>query len=748
MFENYFSVFTIIAIIGVFFFCFFAKKKEKKDWVYGVCFIVILTLGTVLYSSALVYSNDEEVVFSPFFVVLRSLSISLSSFGGFFDVSAGAKLAKENYLFQAAVIVHFSAAMFLTCFVVVKLFGKNVINAIRVYLISWGRKYIVIGCNGQAEIFISNLNRKQKRHTTVIIQPDQIDKKRELMDCGCAVVTVKEEKTGHDDIFNAFSGALRRAGAFRCKHETRVISMSEHDDINILTARILTDYITGLINPEKANGHITLTEEQEEKIAKEKLDARIMYSFLERTEHFAFVENALGKVRFFNLHEIRARKFLWENPITKLIPSHWVDTRKAKLKTGGEGGMKAYKIGNIFVGFGSTNRAILKTSIINDQLPNVNYNALVITKDAKKQEMQFRNSAAGLFDEIEDGKIIKRGAEIKPNPEGKIYLESPSERNNIVFREADALSVELYSLIIREIEGCPARNGEHAVPPCDYATVIIALGDNRLSIETALELRQKLYEADLLFARDGNIEYNRVRLFVKIDEKTVLANERILNNDEDGNNCKIEIFGADEEVLTEEYIINEKLDILARNIANRYEGNTELATAANEWNTCTQFQRESCRYAAMAIRVKLNLLGLDLSESGSGESGKTIPDDEFHTRYGTNAAFDLRAERKRLERLLRLARDNEKSGKGIQEELLALKVKDEIIDLAERNNVDFADTPRNNLAQLEHQRWNTFYLTNDWTKLPKEKIGVGRTGRQDGAARQHAVLLRFMVWQN
>jgi len=724
MHEDLFGIVTIVAITTVFFFCLFAKKKEGKDWIYTVYFVIALLSGTALYSFAIIYNNDANTVFSPFFVMLRSLSLSISAFGGSFKGAEAAELAKENHIYHAAVIVHFFACMFLTFLAVVKLFGQNAINTIRVYMISWGKKYIVIGCGGQVATFLKNLDRKQRRHTTVIIQQDQMDKKSELMDSGYAVVTVKDGEPGKKGISEAFFNALKRAGAFCCKYETRIISMAEQDEINLLIARIITDYITGLINPEKANGKITLTEEQEERIARVKLDARIMYSFLERAEHFAFVENALGKVRFFNLHEIRARKFLWENPITKLIPPCWIDTEKAKLKTGG-----AYKIGNIFVGFGSASRAILKTSIINNQLLNVDYNALVITKDAKEHEMRFRNSAAGLFDDIENGKIIKRGAEIKPNPEGTVYLESPSERNNIVFREADALSMELYDLIIREIGG--------------YTTIIIALGDDRLSIETALEIRQKIYEADLLFGRDGNVEYRRVRIFVKINEDTVYADEKILNNGGGGIKCKIEIFGTDEEVLTEDYIVNEKLDTLARNIANRYEGNAETATAANEWNTCTQLQRESCRYVAMAIRVKLNLLGLDLSEHSSGKDDRPDLDDVFRTRYGTNTAFDLRAERKKLEKTLKLARDDETSGKGIQDEILSLKVKDEIIDLAERNNGDFADTPRNNLANLEHQRWNSFYLANDWTKLPRAKIGVGRSGRQDGAAKQHACITTF-----
>jgi len=732
MFKDIYGILAIVAIVFVFFFNFIAKKKEGKDWIYAIYFVVTLFTGAVLYSFALIYNKDADTLFSPFFIILKSFSYSLKTFSGDFSVSLFSKLAKENKFYYTAVIIHYIAAVFLTFLVVVKYFGKNFINKIRVFIISWFNKYIVIGCDGQAGIFLKNLSFKQKRKTTVIIKSAQIDKKKELIDKGYAVVTLKEIKGGIKNADKEYSRALKRAGAMRCKFKTKVISMSEQDEINLLVAKIMTDYIIGLVRPEKKNDRITLTKEQEIKTSKINMDVRIMYSFLERAEHFSYIENALGKIRFFNPYEIRARKFLWDNPITKLIPFHWIDTEKARLKS-------AYKISNIFVGFGSTNKAIFKKSIINNQLLNNNYNALIICKDAKKQKKSFKNSAIGLFDTMKNGIIIKRGAEIMPNPDGNVYLKSPSEQNRIVFEKADALSIELYDLIINEIRGNTAQKNTMSIPS-DYTSIIISLGENRLSIETALELRQKLYESDLLIGKTDNREYQRVRIFVKIDDDTILSDKKILNSAVDDITCKIETFGMEEEIMTEEYIIDEKLDTLAKNIANRYEGNVETVTVASEWNTCAQLHRESNRNAAMAIRVKLNLLGFDL-KYGSKPNLDCV--DMFNVRYGTNAAFNLRAERKILEKDIALARENEEKGTAIPENILGLKIKDEIIDLVERKNGDFVDNARNNLAILEHQRWNAFHLASDWTKLPKEKIGAGRSGRQNVAAKQHACITTF-----
>jgi hypothetical protein len=657
------------------------------------------------------------------YVVFKSISLTLSSFGGNFHTNVISGIVQSNSFLKFVYLMHYIFSMVLTFLVVIKLFGKNVINEVRVYLISRGKKYIVTGFGSNAKIFLGNIGVKQRQRTIVILEPGQKELKKDLMFLGYAVVVIKEEvdkESGRKDVYKAAKLALIKAGAMRCSHQTNIISMSENDETNLLIAKILTEFVVDEINLNVNSGRIKLTGDQEEKLSKIKLDARIMYKLLERAEHFSFIENALGRVRFFNPHEIMARKFIWDNPITKLIPFHWIDTEKARLKNN-------YKINNIFVGFDLTNKAILKASIINNQLLGVDYNAAVICDNAKKLEKQFKIYTTGLFDEIENGKVIKRGAELKPNPDGKAYFESPQEINSIVFKDANVLSADFFDIVINEVK------------LCNYATVIIALGDDKLGIETALELRQKLYEADLLTGKE-DYEYQRIKIFVKITEETVFSNEDIVNRNAAEMKNKIIVFGADSEILNHEYIINEKLDILAKNMANRYEGNVESATAANEWNTCTQFQRESNRSSTASIRTKLNLMGLDVTDEREPGSDYS---DAFRKQYGTGAAFTLRGERKKLEREIKLAREEEKKGRNIPEKLLTLKVKDEIVDLCERKDGDFADVARNNLARMEHQRWNAFYLANDWTKLPREKTGAGRNGRQNGLAKQHACITTF-----
>jgi len=610
--------------------------------------------------------------------------------------------------------MHYIAAIILTSLIVIKVFGKNVINRFRVFINSVRRKYIVIGASGQAEIFLKSFDYKKRRRTTVILESGQKDMKEDLMSKDFAVVVIKDSEEKQQkrkgnkkkDIVKETYDALKLAGFHHKKSETKIISMSENDEINLLVAKIVTDYIAGIVKPaKKDDGRIKLSSDQENKLGTIKLSAHIMYETFDRTEHFSFIEYALGRVRFFNPYEVRARKFMLENPITSLIPASWINTEKARLYNAEDDGDKTKNIGNIFIGYGYTNQHILKKSICNYQLLGTDYNALIVDKDAKKLKNQFRNSAPGLFNEKdENGKITNYGSELKPNPDRSVYYPNPEENYNIHFTDLDVFSSDFYNRIVQEISGL------------DFASVIISLGNDKLSIETALELRQKLYERKLLKENAGGIEYDRVRIFVKIIKESVLTDGKLLN-DKNDIDSEIITFGANDEILSEDYIIHEKLDALAKRIANGYWENAgrddQKTNIVTKWDALTEFKRDSNRYAAMSIRTKLNLLGFELKDNAGGETNKEIVE-AYKAVYGIAVSEKQRAKKN--------------SGK--------------FIDFVERDDDDnIIDNARNNLARLEHQRWNTLHLVSGWTKLAIEEV-TAKT-RQDEKAKQHACITTF-----
>jgi hypothetical protein len=711
----------MVAVVVVFSFYFLVKRKEGKDWIYAIYFVTILVIGTVLYALGLSYKGDPDIIFSPLFIIAKSIGLSLKSSALDFGASSVSKLAQDNAIFALAILVHFVAANILTSLIAIKLFGKGIENSIRIFYNNlFCSKYIVIGASQQTEVFLQNLNYKKRKPTTVVLEAKHKDKKKDLLLKGFMVVVIGDDEESklkrkananiEKDITKETQKALKAAGFHCCRHKTQIISMSEDDELNLLVAKIVTDYIKGIVVPTKnKNGRMNeLTSEQKEKLVVHKIYAHIMYNALNRTEHFAYAEYALGRVRFFNHYEIRARRFMLENPITSLIPKAWVNTEKARLyDVSDEGHHRSYRIGNFFIGYGNTNQHLLKKSICNYQLLGTDYNALIVdrnTKDrnAKDLEKQFRNLAPGLFNKTENGENVS-GSELNPN---SAYYQNPKEDYHIVFADLNVLSSDFYNKIITEINGVDGKSGY------DFASIIISLGTDKFSIETALELRQKLYERKLLKGKIGEEEYDRVRIFVKILKNSVLTDDRLLNDEKDINN-KIIVFGASDEILNEDYIMEENLDFIAKNIANDYGNIAGCETnIVTKWDTLTEFKRDSNRYAAMSIRTKLNLLGFELEKDADRTDDNIIK--AYEAAYGTATS--------------KKQRDEKASGK--------------YVDFAERDATgEILDNARNNLARLEHQRWNTVHLVSGWTKL--EIAEVTANSRQDEKAKQHACITTF-----
>jgi hypothetical protein len=220
-----------------------------------------------------------------------------------------------------------------------------------------------------------------------------------------------------------------------------------------------------------------------------------------------------------------------------------------------------------------------------------------------------------------------------------------------------------------------------------------------------MELRQRAYE-------DG-IAAEKLRIFVKARNHAAMVSEDVINAEymKSGAYIRIEVFGFEDEIFTVDRIVNEDMDILAKHIAENYS-----ADAANEypasWNKLINHERDSNRYAALSIRAKLNLMGFDLTYD---ETGETCQDEDvlkgFAESYGLERALKLRKEKAYLEY-------PERTAQG--------KIMDSI---------------RNNLARLEHQRWNSYYLVNGW--MPLDKSLVTAKQRKDQRARKHACVTTF-----
>ncbi|MDR0878117.1 MAG: hypothetical protein LBN21_08700, partial [Treponema sp.] len=446
-------------------------------------------------------------------------------------------------------------------------------------------------------------------------------------------------------------GILEKAGFFDSK-ETTLIAISDDDVENLEIARTITEHLSTLQDKDREEMHFS---------------ARIMYTNIERVEHFKFSEDAGGKIQFFNPYEITACSFLSDNPITKFIPSGRIDTETARLK--GD-----FDFLHVFIGFGKTNRELLKQSIATNQVLGMDYHALVIDKDIKDSQNTFINQCRGIF-EAAGGRDSEK------------YYPAPDEKYKIDFIECNALSKEMYDTVIKYVKDA------------DASAVIVSLGNVQLNAETAMEFRQRCYGERI---KEG------INIFIRAKGLSPIVADDVLNGDAE---IRIEPFGFEDSILTLAHIENRDMDILAKHIAVSYadtgikEQPEKMEELINlKWCKIGNFKRESNLSAALSIRIKLNMLGFDLVYNKPEIEDAS---EEFKLAYGFEKAQKLR-EAEAIER--------DANGK-------------------------IENTVRNNLARLEHQRWNAFHLVKGWMPLPKNMVRAD--SRQNERTKEHACITTF-----
>ncbi|MFP3041417.1 NAD-binding protein [Treponema primitia] len=552
-------------------------------------------------------------------------------------------LSVGNLLYGIAYILCYLAAVICTVLFAVHLFFKNLWNTLSLFFLRHSSKktWIIAGKGIHQETLLNSLTPEQKGSTIIIPNENNEEVKKEYIDRGFLVINGK---------FGI--GILKKAGFLNSK-ETILIAISDDDVENLEIARTITEYLNAPSDNAGEKLHFS---------------AHIMYTNIERVEHFKFSENAGGKIQFFNPYEITVRSFLFDNPITKFIPLERIDTEKARLKDD-------FDFLHVFIGFGKINREFLKQSIAANQVLGIDYHALVIDKDIKDSQSTFMNQCRGIFS----------GGEEWDNEK---YFPAPREKYRIDFMECSAFSKKMYDTIINRVKDAGS------------SSVVVALGNVQLSAEIAMEFRQRCYEESI---KEG------IAIFIHAKYFSPIIAEDVLNGDAE---IKIEPFGFEDAILTLDHIENRDMDILAKHIAVNYAGagTKEPAEKMDElinlkWCKIGNFKRESNLSAALSIRIKLNMMNLDLvyDKPEMQDAGE-----EFRRVYGFEQAQKLRAAEV-------LERDADGS---------------------------IVDTTRNNLARLEHQRWNAFHFVKGWIPMPKDMVR-GKNLRQSERTKEHACLTTF-----
>lgn len=677
---NLISVLVILVIVGTIFYT--IKKGGRFDKNAAGFVIPVVLCGIILHITTIIYNNKfTDQPEGVFIALIHSIFCTLKIFTLRIDIVCIQRTVNDYFLFGLASAFVYISAAFSTISIIFNLLLKSLINTIMIKRNSRKDRVILIGNSEYMKMLVEDIKNNHKTKITVITDSKDEILRREWYNNDIAVLsnTLSEE-------------VLNSAGTFSLRNKVDVVCLFENDEDNLDAGILICDYMLKKIENtsdtvlknrliKQLNLSSTKVLTKEEIFSRLDFSCSIMYKDLDREEHFRFADKMLGKVRFFNLYDLVARKFIMENPITAQLPSDYIDTNTAKIK-----GKKT--IYNLFVGFNNTNKQMLIKNICNNQMTGQDFNAEIFDSDLKDREQDFRYIAAGIFGETETDKT-------------KHYIESPVEANNIKFSEINVSSKDFY---------------DYAAKLCtesDYCQIIISLDNENESIETALRLRQVINEVGKL---------SETGIFVKTKSKKIAAKAKLFNEDFDRSGM-ITFFGNEDEIFTYDVIVNEKLDEVAKKLFNtvtgrRYRNSREASEA---WNSMSVLTRELYRFSAFGIRVKLNLIGLDIEKTES----EWLSEQDYFSIYYEN--------------------DNERR---LKEEFSY----DAGVEIFSRDVYGFISaTKRNNLARLEQLRQSVVHLVNGWTKMPIEKLRLSNSPqantpyfiRSDEKVKQNAIITTF-----
>lgn len=210
----------------------------------------------------------------------------------------------------------------------------------------------------------------------------------------------------------------------------------------------------------------------------------------------------------------------------------------------------------------------------------------------------------------------------------------------------------------------------------DINYITVALDEDRFNIETAFEIKRL---ADRK-AVDSSHELPAIAVHVRDNKELV----RFPQLDENNRFENVTVFGLLGDIFTEDIVIHEQMDLMARAINTQYgTSNPQYAVA---WNRLDSFARESNRAAAMHIKTKLKLSGLRMINSAELGDGCRV-----------------------------------------------IRTRDELAEY-------LGDIRIENLARCEHLRWNAFHFASGWMGW-KPEAASGAQKPKDAHNRRHACLV-------
>lgn len=388
-----------------------------------------------------------------------------------------------------------------------------------------------------------------------------------------------------------------------------------------------------------------------------------------KDEHVEFVHNQVKSINFsnsnvtidcFTLYELMARKFIQENAF--VLPDGFLD-KNCCLN-------KEKEINIVLLGFGHVNRALLKAMISNYQFVGF-------------ENGEFKERPINYYVYDRDGKVFKTDDLLHrlklQMDKDEMKTGDEIERFNVICNIKDEEIDIDENEISSKIRGLINDNS--------YTMIFVSVSDDVENYSKCLKFVHMLKEkADTKFT-----------IFCNMDEDT----ESVLYTSEKN----IQFYGQKSKILTHDVIVNGSLLDLAKVCNEQYQKKRFMSI---DWYQLSFMKRYSNLYAALNVRFKLNLMGLDIVSKAS-------EDDKKEAKLHYTKMYLIPTEEDTREKQLH--------------SYMELNV-------------------RNVLARVEHLRWCAFYFVNgfDTMKLSKIKYdnnkGIYNT-KDEGIKKEHCCLTTY-----
>jgi len=383
-----------------------------------------------------------------------------------------------------------------------------------------------------------------------------------------------------------------------------------------------------------------------------------------------FVKKTSGCVHYVNKYKIIASDFAGRYPLTQFMTSRHIDYNSATIRDDVD-------LNVALIGFGDTNEQIFLTSVANNQFLTVRggetvdkpVNYWIYDKRDSKSDKKL-NHGYFRYSEAYEGLLAKK----------EDYLPLPNKPANVKFFELDINSAGFYGSLQ---ENLCAKDGKI---PFNY--IIIGYGSDMENIDFAEKIHEKLIDWGIA---------DRTKVFVKVRDD--LLSSTVIDKEYAPFDDYITFSNEAQTVYRFDKIIEDKAEAMARDRHLCYElaANTEdkeegaiLKKANKKWYSWQQVQREANIFACLSIRLKLQLMGFDVTGKYDGDS---VAFEQYMRKYTEGDAIKY-------------------SGETVRDK--------KIVDYGD---CEFArGTLRNNLAIQEHQRWNAYQICCGYIPATLEEI--------------------------